>query len=182
MQFFVWGLIEYDRVVYIDSDIYMRSVPDDLLEHGVATLGNPHPIAAVGVDAPGNTTPTIFNSGFLVLTPNMTVLDELLATERVGVRVAKSGHVWGASWNNETALPKLPGKRPYGNHAGTGPFRGDQFYLNGYFHNGWARLDGKWNVMRHYFGAPQQVRSDENVHFVGDNKPPWHLCVHHTYI
>ena len=35
MQFFVWGLIEYDRVVYIDSDIYMRSVPDDLLEHGV---------------------------------------------------------------------------------------------------------------------------------------------------
>ena len=151
-----------------------------MLPEQLFTLPLPLPIAAVATmsDPDLNRTDAPFNSGLLVLRPNRTVLSQLLAVQQYAYTHVRKQHdrVIGTMWStNETRVT-------YRMHqGGTGASRGDQFYLNGYFQNGWVHLPSRWNKVMHYPMKPVKVRADENAHFVGRHKPPWHVCVHHTY-
>lgn len=176
----IWSLEEYERVVYIDSDIYLRVVPDELFS---VRLDESTPMAAVACMAYTTETTGLkvgakyahyndsgarhFNSGVMVLTPNMTVVAQLLQVIRF--------QQWRHYTNKSSSAPY--------SKACTGNARGDQYYLNGYFQAGWAHLEWRWNTQMRYPnpGRPLMVHPGINTHFVGTHKPPWNRCVHHTY-
>ena len=65
-------------------------------------------------------------------------------------------------------------------HACTGNFFGDQAFLNAFFPN-YTRLPSHWNSVHKFHHKPIKVDVNENVHFTGSIKPPWHRCIHGTY-
>jgi hypothetical protein len=148
-KYHVWRLVEHDRLIFLDSDLYLRSLPDMLMH-----MPLPSGSALAAVPSPCSTAGHVFNSGFMVLTPNLTVADDLLTGR----------HARGVP------------------HACTGSLKGDQYYLNGYFMYRWTPLSTVWNEQRHYLGRPVRVHPNENTHFVGTHKPPWHHCVHATVV
>jgi hypothetical protein len=143
LKFSIWGLTEYDRLLYIDTDVYLRSLPDKLMHMPLEAL-----LAAVP-----SCQPDVFNSGFMVLTPDARVAADLFAFR----------------------IPHAHGT------ACTGTFKGDQYWLNRYFRYDWMPLGSAWNTQRKYYGSKVEVATDENTHFVGHSKPNGHLCEHGTF-
>ena len=153
-KFSVFGLSDYARVLYIDSDVYLRRLPDQLMQLPMSTQ-----IAAVAA-----TCEHTFNAGFLLVRPDARIAHELHALLR------------------KRLTPGADNGRY--RRACTGSILGDQFYLNGYFRDNWTSLDGSWNRAYRggtYKGVPLLVPPNENVHFTGLPKPAWHLCDHGTY-
>ena len=69
-KFSIFNLTNFDRVIYIDSDLYLRALPDPLMHMPLRERG----IAAVPCSRDG----TAFNSGLLVLTPRRGVTEDLI--------------------------------------------------------------------------------------------------------
>ena len=141
-----WALVDYERVLLLDSDIYMRVLPDALMTKPFEE--GKQPLMAVPNCAHG----LGFNSGVLMLKPNLTTYCAMRA------------------WRG----------RPQ--HACTGNFFGDQAFLNTYWGKNYTHLEHRYNAVHKYTGRPVKVQADENVHFTGSRKPPWHLCQHETYV
>ena len=142
----IWTLIEFERLILVDSDLYLRTLPDVLFGMPMS-----HPIAAV----PG--CGDAFNSGLIMLKPNLAVYNEMQMVIASGA--SKRFH-----------------------HACTGEFMGDQRFLNGFFGNNYTRLSKMWNSVHKYdFVEPTPAHEIENIHFTGHAKPDWHLCRHGTY-
>jgi len=139
-----WALVDYERILLLDSDIYMRVLPDALMTKPFEE--GKQPLMAVPNCG------LAFNSGVLMLKPNLTTYCAMRAWR---------GHV---------------------NHACTGNFFGDQAFLNSYWGKNYTYLENRYNAVHKYSGKPVKVRADENVHFTGVHKPPWHLCKHDTYV
>ena len=147
-KFFVFNLTDYDRIIYVDSDLLLRSLPDPLMH---MPLEAESPLAAVGCDGRS------FNAGLLVLTPSAAAVEKL------------------AAFVNDPRHNKiLPGMGFH--HACTGGFKGDQFWLNGYFDHRWRPLGRRWNHQLDYDYHPVRVESDVNAHFTGHHKPMLHEC------
>lgn len=75
-KFAAWKLTQYDRIVFMDSDLVVVEPIDDVL-YGFSN--------ATFVAAPETFPPDNFNSGFMVITPSMKTFDYLLeVNERIG--------------------------------------------------------------------------------------------------
>jgi glycogenin glucosyltransferase len=70
----VWKLVQFRKIVYVDADMVSIRAPDELFDI-------PHPFSA----APDIGWPDIFNSGLMVLTPNMGDYYALLAMAQRGI-------------------------------------------------------------------------------------------------
>ena len=75
-KFHIFNLVEFARVVYIDQDIYLRTLPDPLF---AVRLNDTHSVAAVDVGG-------CFNSGLMVVRPSAHVYNY--------VREVARKHVW----------------------------------------------------------------------------------------
>jgi hypothetical protein len=75
-KFAAWSLTQFERVIFMDSDMLVVGEIDDAL-HGFSN--------ASFLAAPETFPPDTFNSGFMVLNPSLATLNELLAVnEKVG--------------------------------------------------------------------------------------------------
>jgi glycogenin glucosyltransferase len=70
----LWKLVQFRKIVYVDADMVSIRAPDELFEL-------PHAFSA----APDIGWPDIFNSGLMVLTPNMADYYALLAMAQRGI-------------------------------------------------------------------------------------------------
>ncbi|CAN0090971.1 unnamed protein product [Laminaria digitata] len=64
----VWGLTQYKRVVYIDADALITECIDELFDRNVSFAA-----------APDVFPPDRFNPGVMVLTPSLSVLEDMLS-------------------------------------------------------------------------------------------------------
>jgi hypothetical protein len=138
-----WGLEEFERVILMDSDIYIQTLPDEL-------FARPFTNGSL-IGATTSCIDTHFNSGFIVLTPSMNILCDMLDYKH-----------------------KI-------RHSCTGNFFDDQAFLNTYYNGNFTHLEKKWNTQLKYHGVPVLVNNHTNVHFTGSLKPRWHVCDHGTY-
>jgi glycogenin glucosyltransferase len=68
-KFAVWKLVEYDRVIFMDSDtLVVGPIDDAMFGYSNASL----------VAAPESFPPDMFNSGFMVISPSLQAFDRLL--------------------------------------------------------------------------------------------------------
>lgn len=67
-KFAAWKFIEYDRIIFMDSDTIVLNSIDDAINYSNASL----------VAAPECFPPDTFNSGFLVLTPSIKTFNHLV--------------------------------------------------------------------------------------------------------
>eukprot|EP00897_Mesotaenium_endlicherianum_P000801 jgi/Mesen1/10721/ME000090S10179 len=98
-QLLVWGLTQYKKVVYLDSDILVLENVDDLFNRPELSA------------APDTFPPDSFNSGVLVLRPSQATLKSMLAqvNTTASSNVGPQGflNVYFSSWYNKSASHHL---------------------------------------------------------------------------
>lgn len=70
----LWKQIQFRKIVYVDSDAVALRAPDELFDV-------PHPFSA----APDTGWPDIFNSGLMVISPNMNDYNSLISMAQKGI-------------------------------------------------------------------------------------------------
>ena len=153
----VWDL-PVRRAIFMDNDIFLRTLPDPLFKLLLPDGWIGAVAASCGqgrLAGVNDSVPdaTVFNSGLLVITPDANASKDLFAF--------RASH------------------KPQ--HACTGNFFGDQSLLNTAYRGRWVHLPKYWNFQYSYHYHPVHVYDGANVHFTGDQKPRWQMCVHDTY-
>lgn len=172
-KFNIFDLEEYDKIVYLDSDIYVRDNIDELFD-------KPNMSAVVaGKSFPGNESWEELNSGVMVIEPKKEIREELIKKMNDmsnSKRKIKNGKLsFGNRYFSNIKLSKLKSsivKRVQG--------IGDQDVIEEYFQ--WKdkenlHLDEKFNVFAQHsdYYAKQRNKSDLScIHFTGKKKP-WDL-------
>ena len=135
----LWNMTNFKRIVYLDPDIYIQNLPERLMHSNITQS-----IAAVhGCGG-------FFNSGFIVLTPDTLIFNNMLSTF--------------VDTKYPVACDRSKDR--------------DQSLLNHIFQHDWARLDSYWNFPTHYNRQTNYtalLQRKLNIHFVAEHKPS-NLC------
>lgn len=172
-KFNVFDLTEYDKIVYLDSDIYVRNNIDELFD-------KPHMSAvAAGNSYPGNEYWKELNSGVMVIEPKEGIREELIKKMQEMVmpkrRIRKAKSPYKNRFHCSINLLKLKSKIIKGFQG-----IGDQDVIEEYFEwkdNPDLHLDDKYNVSASYsdYYADNLGREELScIHFTGARKP-WSL-------
>lgn len=170
-KFNVFDLVDYDKVVYLDSDIYVNKNIDELFD-------KPHMSAVVaGKSYPGNESWRELNSGVMVIEPEAGIREELIKKmqemisrkKRIKIGSLEEKRFKGV---NLAELKSMIVKKVQG--------IGDQDVIEEYFQwkdNPQLYLDEKYNVFANYSDYYAQNSSEDDlscIHFIGSKKP-WSL-------
>lgn len=175
-KFNLFGLDEFDKIVYLDSDMYVNKNIDELFD-------KPNMSAVVaGKSCPGNEFWKELNSGIMVIEPKKEVVQELvnkmleMSKPRIKVSPKRtSNKMW-----KTTRKPTVQGvfKNLFKYVQG----KGDQDVIESYYNwkdNPHLELDEKYNVFSYYtdyyINKLGYSKDDLSViHFIGAKKP-WML-------
>lgn len=175
-KFNLFGLDEFDKIVYLDSDMYVNKNIDELFD-------KPNMSAVVaGKSYPGNEFWKELNSGIMVIEPKKEIVEELvnkmleMSKPRIKMTPKKvSNRMWST-----TRKPTVQGvfKNLFKYVQG----RGDQDVIESYYNwkdNPHLELDERYNVFSYYtdyyINKLGYSKDDLSViHFIGAKKP-WML-------
>ena len=167
-KFNLFDLTDFDKIVYLDSDIYVRKNIDELFD-------KPNMSAVIaGKSYPGNESWNELNSGLMVIEPQKGLREALINKMNSMVkrkRILKNSvsHTKGSFFSKVNLLKSLIVKRFQG--------VGDQDVLEEFFN--WKdkpelHLDEGYNVFANYSDYYASKFGNDNlacIHFIGRNKP-----------
>lgn len=119
----IWNLVEYDKVIYLDSDMLVVKNIDHLFELDVEFAACPSYVNVYGKNKKllnSNWSDNYFNAGFLLIEPHESVYGELLSLKDMFIC----------------------------NHDPS-----DQGFLNSYYKDNWHKLSSIYNATRRVFTA-----------------------------
>lgn len=172
-KFNLFDLVDYDKIVYLDSDIYVNQNIDELFDKPNMSA------VAAGKSYPGNESWRELNSGIMVIEPESGVKEELvqkmheIAVRKKSIRkaISPSNKRFFSSRAKLSYIKSKIIKMIQG--------IGDQDVLEEYFH--WKdrpelQLDEKYNVFANYsdYYAQDLDKDLLCIHFIGAKKP-WDL-------
>lgn len=176
-KFNLFKLNEFDKIVYLDSDMYVNKNIDELFD-------KPNMSGVVaGKSYQGNESWKELNSGIMVIEPKEDIVDELIKTMRKmsKPKIKKSAKIYkNKKWTSNSILPNIctKSKNLYKYVKG----KGDQDVIEEYYH--WKdkpelELNEKYNIfaiyLDYYINNLGYVKDDIAViHFIGCKKP-WML-------
>lgn len=176
-KFNLFELVEFDKIVYLDSDMYVNKNIDELFE-------KPNMSGVIaGKSYPGNESWKELNSGIMVIEPKKHIIDKLISTmiqmskpkiKKFIVLLIKKK--WTS--NNKKHITQGNFKNLYKYIKG----KGDQDIIEEYYHwkdNPQLELDEKYNIFAiyvdYYINKIGYEKEDlAIIHFIGSKKP-WML-------
>lgn len=171
-KFNIFDLVEYDKIVYLDSDIYVNKNIDELFDKSNMSA------VTAGKSYPGNESWRELNSGVMVVEPKSGIREELIKKMKEMVKSKKKIKKFSSLSNKRLFSNKklLELKSRVIKHM---QGIGDQDVIEEYFEwkdNKDLHLDEKYNVFANYsdYYAKKYINDLSCIHFI-DAKKPWNF-------